>query len=114
MAITIYDEINNMWDTGFTAGTYKELVFTLYAENGIDALTPVSATWAICPYGEYSQTTLQKTGSINTNEITVTLNGSDTLSLSGKYIQQLVIEDSAGHIFRPGQGCIVIMPAIQS
>ena len=40
----------------------------------------------------------------------VTLEASDTVNLSGKYIQQLIVTDSTGKTFIPGQGTVIISP----
>lgn len=48
------------------------------------------------------------------NGFTVTLSASDTVSLNGKYIQQVIVTDFFGNTFIPGQGSVLILPAIVS
>ena len=48
---------------------------------------------------------------ITPSVFTVELSEVNTIDLSGKYIQQLIITDSSGNIFKPGQGNIIILPA---
>jgi hypothetical protein len=97
------------------AGSNFTLTFTAYDSDGISLLDLSGATikWVISPFGQTNYTILQKTGVITgTGTFTVTLNSSDTASLSGKYIQQPVITDFLGNIFRPAQGTILILPRI--
>jgi hypothetical protein len=119
MPITVYDSVNNIADLPFIAGTDKTLTFTCYAENGIDKvnLTGATVTWYLCPWGQTSIISLQKTGTLTdpTNGVfTITILDTDTTSFSGKYIQQLSIQDVSGKVFRPGQGLVFISPAIHS
>jgi len=120
---TVYDTINTLPDTSFIGGTDKTFTFTCYAENGTTNLNITSATiaWLLCPYGQFSSKTLEKgvgTGitilsdSPYSHQFTVTLDAADTLALSGKYIQQVSIIDASGKTFRPGQGVVLISPAI--
>jgi len=116
---TAYDTINTLPDLIFIAGTDKLLTFTCYQENtNLLDITSGTVVWLLCPYGQFSITTLQKqTGGdgvvINTaNTFQVTLNAADTLALSGKYIQQVSITDFSGNTFRPAQGVVLIQPAI--
>jgi hypothetical protein len=111
---TIYDSVNTLADWGFIAGTDKTLTFTAYQDNGLDLLdiSTGSAKWLLCRYGDYETTVLEKSGSMSTNSFTITLDAADTILLSGKFIQQITIIDTAGNEFRPGQGIVFISPAI--
>jgi hypothetical protein len=119
---TIYDLVNNLPTLTFVGGTDKSLIFTCYEENGLDLLNITSGTvkWLLCPYGQFSVVTLELSTDTSgvtitdANHFTVTLDGADTYALSGKYIQQVDITDFDGKQFRPGQGFVLISPAIQS
>jgi hypothetical protein len=108
-----YDNLNNLPEISFEAGTQKILPFTVYKENGLDPQNIISAVWTLCPYGELQITTLTKTGTnIIINTFDIVLDSSDTETLSGKYIQQITVVDASGNTFRPGQGTVIISPAI--
>jgi len=112
---TSYDSLYTLAETSFVAGTDKVFTFTCYAENGIDLLniTGGSATWFLCPYGEFFANTLEIAGVLtDANHFTVTIPAASTLALSGKFIQQISITDYVGDTFRPGQGILIISPAI--
>jgi hypothetical protein len=115
MSITSYDSLNNLREFSFIAGSDKLLTFTCYADDGFSPLniSNGSASWALCPYGQFDYPVIRKTGTItSTNVFTVTLSSSDTMNLSGKYIQQVTVLDSEGHTFTPGQGSVVILPVV--
>jgi hypothetical protein len=119
MSTTVYDTINNITDWTFIAGTDKLATFTVYQETGLNILniTGATITWYLCPYGQPTIVSLQKTATITdpTNGIcTVAIADTDTTTFSGKYIQQLSVTDSSGNVFRPGQGLVLISPAIHS
>jgi hypothetical protein len=112
---TMYDTINNLPDLSFIGGTDKTLTFTAYSDNGIDLLniSSGSVTWFLCAYGQFSPNVLEIAGVItDANHFTVTIPATSTLSLSGKFIQQVSITDFSGKTFRPGQGIVIISPAI--
>ena len=106
--------ITYLADETFIGGTHKTLDFVLYDEYESPlAVAGGTLVWLLCPYGEFNQPVLQKSGVISdTYMFTVTLTSSDTLALSGKYIQQVVVTDSLGDTYRPAQGNIIISPAI--
>ena len=113
--ISSYDTLNNIPEISFTGGTNKTFLFTAYQENGLDLLdiTTGSATWLLCPYGQFDTTALSKAATItDANHFSVTLEPADTILLSGKYIQQAKVTDSTGKIFRPGQGVVIILHAV--
>lgn len=115
MAYISYGELNSLLETSFIAGTDFTMTFTVYAENGITPLDLGGATitWKLCPYGQPSYVALSLSGTITgINTFTVAIPHASTISLSGKYIQQPLITDFSGQTFRPAQGTIVILPAI--
>jgi hypothetical protein len=112
--VNSYDSLNNLSEISFVAGTEKLLTFTVYNEDGVTLLniSSGSATWKLCQYGEFQTTILTKTGTvINANQFTVLLDPVDTETLSGKYIQQIIVIDNSGKTFVPGQGIIIISPS---
>jgi len=114
-SFTPYSDIISLNEFSMIAGSNFTLTFTVYESDGVNLLDLTGATikWVICPFGQADYTVLQKTGVITgTGTFTVTLSGSDTATLSGKYVQQPVITDFLGNIFRPAQGTILIMPRI--
>jgi hypothetical protein len=113
---TVYDTMNNLPDISFIGGTDKVFTFTCYKENGLDLLKISgggTATWLLCPYGGFGTRTLEITGDINTdNSFDVVIPAASTLALRGKFIQQVTIIDYYGNTYRPGQGLVIILPAI--
>ena len=104
-------------EISFIGGTDKVLTFTTYTEDNITLLTlyGIEIEWILTYYEYKEQVVLRKTGvPININNFTVTLNYDDTISLSGKFIQQPIITDFTGNIFRPAQGTVLILPAFPS
>jgi len=112
---TIYENLNNIEDLELRAGSDKVLTFLCYQEDGVNLLniTGGTASWRLCPYGEFSVNVLTIAGYIETaNTFSVTITPQDTESLSGKYIQQVIITDFSGNTFIPGQGIVIIFPKI--
>lgn len=112
-----YNVLNNLPEISFIGGTDKELIFTAYKEDKITLLDITSGAieWNLCLYDKVDRVILTKTGIItDANHFTVTLDALDTISLSGKYVQQIIITDFSENIFRPAQGVILILSAIPS
>ena len=114
MTITKYDELFTLPELSFIGGTDKVLTFTAYDDAGaLLNLTGATVQWTVCPFGIYNYPVIVKDGVIATvNTFTVSLLAADTQYLAGKYIQQVTINDFSGNTFRPGQGTIIILPAI--
>ena len=117
--MTLYDDYRNtdyLDDVSFIAGTEVTLEFPVYNESsGVVPINGFTMQWVLGYYGQPDATpVLQKTATIkDTNTFTITLDEADTLSLGGDiYIQQMKIVDTAGKIFRPAQGIVVIRKAI--
>lgn len=126
MLNTIFDETYNIDTQGFIGGTDKELTFIVYGKNSTTAKNLIGTTiyWYLSPYGSYSKNILEySTEDVSPNGrivlsategmFTLYIPYNDTLSLSGKYIQQISITDYLGKTFRAGQGDLIISPAIQ-
>lgn len=114
---TNYDTLNNLSEISFIGGTDKELTFTTYKEDGSTLLDITSGLpeWNLCLSDQTEDIILTKVGTIiDANHFTITLDAIDTFSLSGKYVQQLILTDFSGNIFRAGQGVVIILPAIPS
>ena len=96
-------------EIGFIAGSNQTLVFNIYtsASEVVD-ISGATATWGLAVYGQ-GNTVFTKGGVISgspTNQFKVFLDGTDTASLYGKYIQQYSLVDTSGSIFRPSQGLV--------
>jgi hypothetical protein len=115
--ITSYDTLNSLPELSFIAGTDKVLTFTCYKEDQTTKLNLSSGPvyWKLCPFGSFTIETLYKTGVITgTGTFTITLTAAETLALRGKYIQQVIITDYYANTFRPAQGTVIILPAIDA
>ena len=108
-----YKDINSLEEITFIAGTEYIIYFKVYNQDGTPAnLTSSTCTWKMCPYGEPTNVVLEYTGTVTaTDTFSVTLLPADTLSLSGKFIHQPIVETS-GVTRRSQQGIITIIPAI--
>ena len=107
--------INSLDEFSMIAGSEYTLTFNVYQQDGLTPLDLGGATvkWVLCPYGQTDYNILQKTATITgTNTFNVVLSASDTISLSGKYIQQPVIFSFTGIEYRPAQGILLILSAI--
>ena len=108
--------VNNLDSFSFIAGTVQILRFNVVdgSGNGIN-VSGADCGWLMSPLGQPNIITLNKdatpAGTPN-NQFSVTLTSADTLTLSGKYIQQPVLLDLGGSAYRVGQGIINIIPAI--
>lgn len=114
---TSFNTLYILPEISFIGGTDKALTFTVYQEDEITLLDISSGSieWLLSRYDMSEDIVLTKTGLLTTaNIFTVTLDHDDTVLLSGKFTQQIVITDFSGNIFRPVQGTIVILPAIPS
>jgi hypothetical protein len=111
---TVYDTMNNLPDTIMMGSTSKTLTFTCYKENGLDLLDISTGVlvWSLYPYGDTSNVVIYKEGTISdSNTFVVNIEPSDTpADLVGKYIQQIIVRDSEGNTFIPGQGIFIILP----
>ena len=111
--------IDILEDLTLIGNTDKLLTFTAYDEAGsLLNLAGGSATWLLCPYGQFSVNILTIAGVLDptppVNTFTVTIPAASTLSLNGKYIQQIQVTDSNGDTFRPAQGNVLIYPAVSA
>lgn len=114
---TAYQNINALGEYMIIGGTDTILQFSVVDELGVPiSLIGTTITWVLGNYGYSDTIVLTKTGvpQITTGDFTVELLASDTLNLSGKYIQQPIIRDATGNYFRPAQGIITIIPAIKN
>jgi len=95
------------------AGSRKTMTFDVYDESG-SSLDITSAKVVFCPYGQYSITSLQKTGIlVSASRFRITFTPEDTISLSGVYSFQTIVVDTSGNRFRDSEGDMVISPAIR-
>lgn len=114
MAASLYDEINCLAEFIMIGGDERTLNFTVYDENG----TPVNLNSAVCiwklaEYGNEDYAIVTKTGTVTgSNTWKVDLESTDTILLSGKYIQQPIVTEANGITHPTYQGYIIILPRI--
>ena len=119
MTRLLYSDLNNMEAVSFIAGTNYIFKFDLYASPGDDdpiELTGKTFQWKLSPFGQKSYVAIEKEDSDFTSP-TITrkqlmLEVDDTIDLAGKYIQQPIITDADGTVYRPGQGIVTIVANI--
>lgn len=132
MTYTSYSSLNTLEDTSFIGGNTFYLDFNVYDDNGVMIdLSGKSLEWKLAPYGQKNINILIKTetpyvsggvtygGGVTDFDIytkRVTLDSSDTESLSGKYVQQVVVieilPDTTVITYKPSQGVITILSDI--
>jgi hypothetical protein len=105
--------IYNLAETNFIAGCYKELYIDLYtsANNAIDVRNSI-VIWTLSPYECGDYIILSKSPVLYSGYFMVPLFSTDTISLSGKYIQKASVAGSFGYAYNVGQGIINIIPAL--
>jgi hypothetical protein len=110
-----YSNLNNLPETTFEAGGEQVLTFTLYDESEIDSLNAVSATWQLCPYGDFKtiSVAIEETD-IDDPMFTISISPDQTIALSGKYIQQVLVTDEDDNTFITGQGIVIITPSAEN
>lgn len=118
MNFNTYGSLNSLEEFSFIAGNTFYLDYSVYDETGtpID-LSATTWVWKMSPYGRTDYTVLTKTQPSGITSPTaymnrVTLSPSDTISLHGKYIQQITVTSGCA-TYKPAQGVITILPAIQ-
>lgn len=117
MSYLLYNQLNVLEPFSFIGGTEYYLDYTIYDDDGI---TPIdiaagSAKLIVFRYGYPNVIVIERAGvlSATTGRFDVTLQKTDTISLSGKFIQQPVYVDFYGKEFRLGQGEFIIGAAGQ-
>ena len=112
--------INSLQEKTIIAGTYEELPFDYFDVNGnpINISTFV-CSWVLSPLGEPNSVSITKVGEYQSsyalhNRFIVKLLSTDTIGLSGKYVQQPILSGNPGYEFRMGQGYVNIIDAIQT
>lgn len=106
----------------FIAGDYQEFEY-----NVVDSASGMtvslnenqiaSAKVAFCSYGDFESPVLVIEAAredMSGGSFLIRLESSDTEGLSGLYVQQPIITDVDGMVFRPGQGTVNIYPRIHS
>jgi len=115
MSFIAYATINCLEETFMIAGTDFTLTFEAFEEDGLTPADLGGATikWMLCPYGRTTYNILQINGTLTgLSTFDVEISASDTLALSGKYLQQFEVESFFGQKYRPAQGVVLISPAI--
>jgi len=111
---TGYSQINALEEITFIGGTEYTIEFIVREESGAYAnLSGSTCSWKMCPYGEPDNVILSYNGNITGSyTFEVTIPSADTLTLSGKFLHQPIIDDGLAE-YRSQQGIINISPAIQ-
>lgn len=93
----------------FVGGETQTLTFNVYS-GSIDNPSNLSeAVFSIIPStNKFGTRTLSKKMTVSRNAISVELTSADTINLSGKYLYQIAIKDTAGAIEIPDQGVLYI------
>ena len=108
-------DIFNLAEISFIGGEDEELTFNVYTSASVVVdLSGATITWYLARLGE-SDATLTLSGTLSgspTNQIMVKVADTDTVSLSGKFVQQLKIVEASGSAIRPSQGLVNISQAI--
>ena len=99
----------------FIAGDYQEFQYNIAdLESGAGvSLEACQLKMALYPYGDNENPQLVVDGELLDNNVSafkVKLQSDATKDLSGLYVQQPIIIDSDGQVFRPGQGTVNIHP----
>lgn len=106
--------VNDLAPFTFIGGTEQVLEFDIYDNAGqVLDLSSATCSWIMSPYGNPNFATLSLTGVISAspvNRFTVTISGSTTQLLSGKFTHQPKIIDLDGAEYRPSQGLISVIP----
>ena len=98
----------------FIAGDYQEFQYRVSDSEtglGVSLKSTRELKLALCPYGDNENPVLVLDGELLDNDASsflVKLKSSDTENLSGLYLQQPIIIDNDGQVFRPGQGTVNI------
>ena len=112
--------INSLEEKTFIAGTYQELPFDYFDSNNNPInISTFTCSWVLSRLGEPNTVILTKTGEYQAsyalhNRFIVKLLSTDTIGLSGKYVQQPILTGNPGYEFRMGQGNVTIIDAIAS
>ena len=112
MIHTFPNNVYNLDEITFIAGSYKELYFYPYssASVSLDARR-TQASWLLTAYDEPDYVVLNKQAECYNGYFVVKLLSTDTINLRGRYIQKPLILGSLGYDYRLEQGIINIIPA---
>jgi hypothetical protein len=106
--------INTLTEFSMIAGSTQDLFFNIYnSGSALVDLTGATIKWRLAPYGQ--PTTILEIDAINSGsplgQFKVSISGSNTASLSGKYTGQYSMTDISGSVFKQ-QGLILLIPAL--
>jgi len=116
MTYNSYADVNVLDEASFIAGTTYTLDFTISENGGVPVeIDLMDFTWKMSPYGRKDYVVVTKANSVITAPDVytrrVTLLPTDTATLKGKYVHQIIVV-SSGKTYRPAQGTITITSAI--
>jgi hypothetical protein len=107
-----YDDLLNLNEISFIAGSDQELVFNVYTSAcALVNLSGATIEWKLYRYANPNVTMLSKAGSLTgspVNQFNVKIDGIDTSGSQGKFIQIYSITDSSSSVVRPGFGIVNI------
>jgi hypothetical protein len=111
-----FNQVNDLPEDSFIAGTHKIYTFDILDETGnaVNLASCQSLNWELARLGSVVaviSASATYSGTPN-NQMSVEVLTSKTLNLSGKYVHQPVIVDASGNEFRPSQGIITIFARI--
>jgi hypothetical protein len=117
MGYTSYEQLNNLGETSFIAGTEYTFTYNYFTDSSLlnpANLTDYTAEFRMALCGQTGVLALTKNMTINLpNEVTVTLESDDTATFSGKYMQQpIILNTVTTQYYILGQGTIIIQPQI--
>lgn len=112
MEIT-YSTINSLDETGIIGGNTYTLTFTVLDVNGASILDLFSTyEFVMSYYDQPNYEVLRKSMTVSGDDVSVTLTPSDTLSLSGKFAYQIVLQYYDTKLYIPFQGVFTIIKAL--
>lgn len=93
----------------FIAGETRTFTYNVYSGSISNPCTLSKAVFSITPStNKFGDPVISKTMTVSQNKISVTLSSNDTINLSGKYLYQIVVKDTAGAIEIPDHGVLYI------
>jgi hypothetical protein len=116
MPYTTYQTINDLDTKEFIGGSEQTLIYDVVDDSGSTiSIIGGYCHVLLCYYQQPDTPVLDALGVISGSpgRFIATLSAEDTLELDGIFVQQPIVQTADGTIFRPSQGIIHIIPAIQ-
>ena len=107
---------NNLSEFQMIGGTSQKLYFDIYTSASAPVnLAGATCIWRMSYFGSIANAYLQKTAIISgspVNRIEVDLEPADTAAINGKFLHQIIVQDTSGSVFIPSQGIVTIVGKI--